>query len=200
MPPSQLLQLTVQHPAQLQHHPAVGLHQSRGCALPLPPSRHSSGSSGWGWPHTCTPGSRACEGKSSPSPLVAFSGRWSSSNKQRCNSLTQRKGHLTTVQRQNNAFHSICLKTCTVHMGFVFRVFFSFSLELMQRRKDKTRTWQKWFLLPDRHCPTRRLQLSICPSLCFSIPVFNKGNWHDFRPLSVVTEELFPLTRNNIFV
>lgn len=35
----------------------------------------------------------------------------------------------------------------------------------MQRKKDGMRTWQKWFLLSDRHSSTTGLQLNVFPSL-----------------------------------
>ena len=126
VPPSQPLQLTAPAPSSApasSSRQAAPRHRLRSASAPLSSSRHSRGR-----PHTCSPGSRAHGCRSFPSPLVAFSGLWSSSNKQRCNSLTQRKGHLAALQRQNNAFHSVCLKTCTVH---VLWVFFSFSMELM---------------------------------------------------------------------
>lgn len=55
-------------------------------------------SNGWGWLCTCSPGNSAYGCRSSPLPLMEFSDVWSSSNKQRGNSLTRCKGYHTTLQ------------------------------------------------------------------------------------------------------
>lgn len=129
MPQSQLLQLTVQHPAQLQHHPAARLHQGMGSALLLPlcppadsaendPTRLQPWQQG-SWPQVFT------------LPLVAFSGPWSSSSKQRCNSLTQGERHLTLLPCKGKIlrFTQYYLQIGTFHVVWVGC--FPFSAELM---------------------------------------------------------------------
>lgn len=82
--------------------------------------------------------------------------------------------YLTTLQRQNTAFHSILPPNRHFSRGLGGLFSFLCGVDVMQRRKDRMRTWQKCFLLPDRHRPARGLQSNSFPSVCFSIPVYNK--------------------------
>lgn len=50
-------------------------------------------------------------------------------------------------------------------MGLGIFLSFLYGVDAMQRGKERMKTWQKWFLLPDRNHPAREPKSNIFPSL-----------------------------------